>query len=350
MSSWTHLAAPHRRFNPLTGETILVSPQRALRPWRGAVGGAAQDRLSHDPACHLCPGNERAGGQRNPDYEATFVFDNDFPALLDDGSMIPDDGDPLIRGAAAHGACRVLCFSPRHDLTLAEMPIEDIGRVIEAWVVQSEELGRRFPWVQVFENKGEMMGCSDPHPHGQLWATDLVPQEPAKEERSQRSYLAGHGRPLLMDYLDRERSDGERVVLQGDTWAVVVPFWAVWPFETLLLPRRHVARLTDLQPAERDGLARTLKELLVRYDNLFETSFPYSMGWHGARFDGSAAEHWTLHAHFYPPLLRSAEVRKFMVGYEMLAEPQRDLTAESAAARLRETAATHYRQTGAAPR
>jgi UDPglucose--hexose-1-phosphate uridylyltransferase len=215
MSSWTDLGTPHRRFNPLTGETILGSPQRARRPWRGEVGRATEDRPAHDPACHLCPGNQRASGQRNPVYETTFVFDNDFPALLEESPTAPSAADPLIRSAVARGACRVLCFSPRHDLTLAEMSIEDIGRVVETWIHQSEELGRRFPWVQIFENKGEMMGCSDPHPHGQLWATDVLPEEPAKEDRSQRTYREDHRRPLLMDYLDRELKERERVVLEG---------------------------------------------------------------------------------------------------------------------------------------
>ncbi len=334
---------PHRRFNPLTGESILVSPQRALRPWRGQQGAPPPGpRTAYDPACYLCPGNQRAGQSRNPAYAGAFVFSNDFPALLDQASDAPLPTDPLFRAEGALGACRVLCFSPRHDLTLAQMSTEAIGHVVEAWIAQTEELGRRFRWVQVFENQGEMMGCSDPHPPGQIWATDALPLEAGKEDRSQQSYLAEQTRPLLMDYLDRQPQANERVVVQDDEWVAVVPFWAVWPFETLLLPRRHVPRLTDLNRSEQAGLARSLKRLLAIYDNLFETSFPYSMGWHGAPYDDSAGSHWTLHAHFCPPLLRSATVRKFMVGYEMLAEPQRDLTPEAAAGRLRAVPQTHF--------
>jgi UDPglucose--hexose-1-phosphate uridylyltransferase len=338
------LLLPHRRLNPLTGESVLVSPQRSMRPWRGAVSRpTAEDRKLHDPECHLCPRNRRASGEVSPDYQGTFVFTNDFPALVDGVPPASAPGDPLLRAEPARGTCRVLCFSPRHDLTLAEMAPSEIRLVIDAWADQTEDLGRAYPWVQVFENKGEMMGCSDPHPHGQIWATDALPLEAAKEDRFQRAFLAEHARPLLMDYLDRELESKERIVVEDEAWVAVVPFWAVWPFETLLLPRRHVQRLPDLSPAERDGLAGILQRLLARYDNLFETPFPYSMGWHGAPFDGTPAAHWTLHAHFYPPLLRSATVKKFMVGYEMLAEPQRDLTAEAAAARLRALPDAHYR-------
>jgi len=350
MNSFSGLDFPHRRFNPLTGDSILVSPQRALRPWRGAERPAsAGERPPYDPECYLCSGNRRANKTRNPAYDGTFVFPNDYPALLDPSSHAPRGSDPLFRVEQAGGACRVVCFSPRHDLTLAEMSVAAIRQVVEAWVVQSEELGRRFRWVQVFENKGEMMGCSDPHPHSQIWATDALPLEAGKEDLRQRTYLAERARPLLADYLDREREAQERMVMEDEAWVAVVPFWAVWPFETLLLPRRAIHRLSDLDAGERDGLAGSLKRLLVRYDNLFETSFPYSMGWHGAPFDDSPAAHWTLHAHFYPPLLRSAGVRKFMVGYEMLAEPQRDLTPEAAAARLRAAPETHYRDRRPAP-
>jgi UDPglucose--hexose-1-phosphate uridylyltransferase len=338
------LLLPHRRLNPLTGESVLVSPQRALRPWRGQeTSRSAGERPPYDPACYLCPGNRRANGESNPAYDGPFVFANDYPALLEKASHAPDVTDPLFQVEQVGGACRVVCFSPRHDLTLAEMSLDAIRQVVEAWAVQSEELGGRFRWVQVFENKGEVMGCSDPHPHGQIWATDALPLDPAKEDRFLRTFLAEHARPLLMDYLDRELESKERIVVEDEAWVAVVPFWAVWPFETLLLPRRHVQRLPDLSAAERDGLAGILQRLLARYDNLFETPFPYSMGWHGAPFDGTPAAHWTLHAHFYPPLLRSATVKKFMVGYEMLAEPQRDLTAEAAAARLRALPEAHYR-------
>jgi UDPglucose--hexose-1-phosphate uridylyltransferase len=337
--------SPHRRLNPLTGDWVLVSPQRSLRPWKGARSRAVEgDRPSHDPECHLCPGNRRASGEVNPPYTGTYVFANDFPALIDEqGGPEPLDAG-LLHSRPARGACRVLCFSPRHDLSLAEMTPPEIRAVIDAWTEQTEELGRTFRSVQVFENKGEMMGCSDPHPHGQIWATDGLPREPAAEDRNLRVYLAEHARPLLHDYLEQELSSGERLVVEDSDWVVVVPFWAVWPYETLLLPRRSAPRMTDLTEDERDSLARCLARLLVRYDNLFETPFPYSMGWHGAPHGDSDESHWTLHAHFYPPLLRSATVRKFMVGYEMLAEPQRDLTAEAAAARLRALPEVHYRQ------
>jgi UDPglucose--hexose-1-phosphate uridylyltransferase len=309
-----------------------------------------ETRPAYDPTCYLCPGNERAGGLRNPEYTSTFVFTNDFAALLPDSPPAPASGHPLMRAESEQGTCRVICFSPRHDLTLPEMPEEDIRHVVDVWAAQVTELGRRHRWVQVFENKGAVMGCSNPHPHGQVWAGSALPNEPAKEDRQQRAYLAEHGSVLLLDYAKLEATQQERIVVEDEHWLAVVPYWALWPFETLLLPRRHVLRLPDLTGAERASLAGTLKRLLTRYDNLFETSFPYSMGWHGAPFgnaeprtQNSELGHWQLHAHFYSPLLRSATVKKFMVGYEMLAEPQRDITAEQAAQRLRELPAKHYR-------
>ena len=335
--------SPHRRYNALIGEWVLVSPQRAARPWKGQVERPPQDvRPSYDPACYLCPGNERAGGLRNPDYERTYVFTNDFPALLPD---TPRAGlsTPLLRAQGVDGTCRVICFSPRHDLTLADMALPDIRAVVDVWAEQTAELGRHYPWVQVFENKGEIMGCSNPHPHGQVWAEGALPNEPAREDREQRSYFEQHGRPLLIEYGQLEESRGERIVVANEHWLAVVPFWAVWPFETLLLPRAPVPRLPDLSGIQRDALADVLKRLLTRYDNLFQASFPYSMGWHGAPWGEDDVSHWQLHAHFYPPLLRSAMVKKFMVGYEMLAEPQRDLSAEQAAERLRELPEEHYR-------
>jgi UDPglucose--hexose-1-phosphate uridylyltransferase len=342
--------SPHRRFNPLTGDWILVSPQRARRPWKGAESRPVAERPpAYDPGCHLCPGNERASGVANPAYEGTYVFTNDFPALLDEDRRPPTAaGEALLETRPARGTCRVVCFSPRHDLTLAEMSPGEIGSVIGAWVDQTEDLGTAYRWVQVFENKGELMGCSDPHPHGQIWATDDLPREPAAEDRQLKAYLGEHQAPLLHQYLELELRSGERLVVEEDDWVALVPFWAVWPFEVLVLPRRSVARLPDLTAAERVSLARCLARLLARYDNLFETSFPYSMGWHGAPYDGADASHWTLHAHFYPPLLRSATVRKFMVGYEMLAEAQRDLTAEAAAERLRAQPEVHFRRRAAA--
>ncbi|MBY0421430.1 MAG: UDP-glucose--hexose-1-phosphate uridylyltransferase [Parvularculaceae bacterium] len=338
---------PHRRRNLLTGRHVLVSPQRALRPWLGRRESPdLAKRPRHDPACYLCPGNARAEGAMNPLYTDVFVFDNDFAALLADAPD-PRVDDALFPIEPAHGACRVVCFSPDHALTLAEAPEETIGKVIDAWIEETRLLGGRFPSVQVFENKGEMMGCSNPHPHGQIWATSFAPDEIAVEDRSQSEWFAARGAPLLAEVAERE-AHSPRMVCVNHDWVAFVPFWASWPFETLLVPRFDARRLVDVDDARRRTLAETLKRLLVAYDNLFECSFPYSMGWHGAPFDGGDAPHWRLHAHFYPPLLRSASVRKFMVGFEMLGEAQRDITPESAAARLRETDARHYRTRGAA--
>jgi UDPglucose--hexose-1-phosphate uridylyltransferase len=343
---------PHRRRNPLTGDWVLVSPHRTRRPWLGQMEPPPQEvRPAHDPQCYLCPGNRRAGGVRNPDYRSTFVFTNDFAALLPDTPDESAAGHPLLQAEGERGTSRVICFSPRHDLHLARMSPEEIRPVVDVWAAQVEELGQHYRWVQLFENRGEAMGASNPHPHGQVWAGSALPNEASKEERAQRDYLFTHGAPLLVDYASLEAERGERVVVENQDWLVVVPYWAVWPFEALLLPRRHVLRLTDLSEAERDSLARILKRLLTRYDNLFETSFPYSMGWHGAPTgapsgaptDGGDYPGWQLHAHYYPPLLRSATVRKFIVGYEMLAEVQRDLTPEQAAERLRGLSDVHYR-------
>jgi UDPglucose--hexose-1-phosphate uridylyltransferase len=290
----------------------------------------------------LCPGNVRANGQHNPDYSDTFVFTNDFAALLPDTPTHNRD-DPLMSSSSVGGTCRVICFTPRHDLTLPEMPLAAIRQVVDLWAEQTVELGRTYQWVQIFENKGAIMGNSNPHPHGQIWAGDWLPKEAQKEDENQRLYYAMNGSPLLVDYARREQHDHERVVLENESWLAVVPFWAVWPFETLLLPKRHIRRLPDLEINERAELADILKRLLTKYDNLFEVSFPYSMGWHGAPFGAESYAHWQLHAHFYPPLLRSATVKKFMVGYEMMAEAQRDITAETAAERLRGLPETHYK-------
>jgi UDPglucose--hexose-1-phosphate uridylyltransferase len=334
---------PHRRYNPLNGEWVLVSPQRTSRPWLGKVERAPEDsRLSYDPKCYLCPGNRRASGAVNDAYTDTFVFTNDFAALLPDTPIADDKGHPLFRVQPARGTARVICFSPRHDLTLPELPLAQIRSVVEVWGRQTGELGRKYTWVQIFENKGEMMGCSNPHPHSQIWASDNIPNEPRKEDERQRRYWETHKRVLLLDYLTEETARQDRIVMQNAHWCALVPFFAVWPFETLLVPHRHILRLDELTVTEKDSLARILKTLTIKYDNVFQVSFPYSMGWHGAPTCKGDHGHWQLHAHFYPPLLRSATVKKFMVGYEMLAMPQRDLTPEICADRLRKLSETHY--------
>jgi UDPglucose--hexose-1-phosphate uridylyltransferase len=326
----------HRRLNALTGEWVSVSAHRAQRPWQGRTELIASGSLpQYDTQCYLCPGNVRAGGERNPAYTSTYAFTNDFPAFLPDAAVSDGERHPLLNAHGHRGTCRVLCFSPRHDLTLAQMPEPQIRLVVDLWAQQVTELGQRWRWVQVFENKGELMGCSNPHPHGQVWAGDFLPNEPAKELVQQRAWFQQKGTPLLVDYGALELAAGERLVEQTAHWLAVVPWWAVWPFETLILPRRQVLRMPDLSDVERDDLAVLLRRLLVRYDNLFQTPFPYSMGWHGAPTDDGDYRGWQLHAHLYPPLLRSATVKKFMVGYELLAEPQRDLTPEAAAERLR---------------
>ena len=330
--------ASHRRLNRLTGEWVLVSPHRTARPWQGQVEEVAADqRPAYDPACYLCPGNGRAGGARTPEYDSTYVFDNDFAALTPDVAPEEDDRKGLLIAQSERGICRVVCFSPRHDLTLGQMPAEAIRTVVDTWVDQYLELGS-LDWVrhvQIFENRGAMMGASNPHPHGQIWANERLPNEPAKELAQQRA-RADSGGCLLCDYLDVELDDGERIVTGNEHFTALVPFWAVWPFETLVLPRAHAGALPDLGPDQRDGLADILRRLTRRYDRLFGVTFPYSMGLHQRPTDGDPHRGWHLHAHFYPPLLRSATVRKFMVGYELLGQPQRDITPETAAQRLRE--------------
>ena len=315
------------------------------RPWQGQTETEPPLSLpEYDPYCYLCPGNERAGRLVNPNYKHTFVFENDYAALRADTPDGTIQTNRFFQSQAETGICRVVCFSPRHDLTLARMVLPDIRRVVDLWAQQVEELSENeeIGYVQLFENRGAMMGSSNPHPHGQVWATRRIPTEPAKEDREQRAYFESEGAPLLLDYLNAELEAGDRVVVENRDWAAVVPFWAVWPFETLILPRRHRRHLVELSSEERDALAELLKRLLTIYDNLFETSFPYSMGWHGKPASPGDHAHWQLHAHFYPPLLRSSTIRKFMVGYEMLATPQRDLTAEQAAQRLRTQRQTHY--------
>lgn len=345
MFSFDVFKSPHRRYNPLTGEWVLVSPHRTQRPWQGKKESIiSQLRKPYDPACYLCPGNERANGEKNPDYTSTFVFTNDFSALFPEIASHKAELHPLIKFESVPGTCRVICFSPRHDLSLPEMEEKDIEKVIQVWIEQLQELGQTYRWVQIFENKGEIMGCSNPHPHGQIWASAELPNEPFKEEKHQKDYFLQTDRILLLDYLEIEMEREERIVLENPDWVALVPFWAIWPFEILLLPRKHRLRLTDLSVEEQKSLAQILKRLLIRYDNLFETSFPYTMGWHGAPTDNGEYFHWQLHCHFYPPLLRSATIKKFMVGYEMLSEPQRDITPEHAAERLKNLSDVHYLQ------
>lgn len=334
---------PHRRYDPLTDAYVLVSPHRTKRPWQGRVEPVTTEvRPAYDPTCYLCPGNARAGGHRNPDYVGTFVFENDFAALLPDAPDPPPDASPLLRATGVRGTSEVLCFSPRHDLTLAQLDAGALRRVVDLWAERTDRLGARWRWVQVFENKGEVMGCSNPHPHGQIWAMDALPTLATREDDAQRRWRAQHGESLLVAYHAVEREAGERTVVQTDHWSAVVPWWATWPYELLITPRRHVLRMPDLTDEERSDLATLLGRTLPTLDALFETSFPYTMGWHGAPtgpgHDREDHGHWQLHAHLYPPLLRSATVKKFMVGFEMMAETQRDLTPERAAERLRSVA------------
>ncbi len=331
---------PHRRWNALRGEWVLVSPQRTQRPWQGQTEDTAKPAaLQYDPTCYLCPGNPRAGGEHTPQYTGTFVFTNDYAALKPDVEAFTEDssGTGLLRAETERGTCRVLCFSPRHDLTLATMEVPAIRGVVEEWARQEAELAAmpNIGYVQIFENRGAMMGASNPHPHGQIWATEHIPDEPAAELRTQAEYLQQHGEPLLLAYLRHELAAGERMVAENDSWVAMVPFWAVWPFEVLLLPRSHVANMAVLNDAQRLDLAAMLQRITGGYNRVFDTPFPYSMGFHPAPCDGKEHPEWQMHAHFYPPLLRSATIRKFMVGFELLGSPQRDITPESAAATLR---------------
>ncbi len=337
---------PHRRYNPLTGEYVLVSPHRMKRPWQGQVEKGEQDEMpQYDPKCYLCPGNERIGGEKNPQYDSTFVFTNDFAALKEDVPSGSKEKGRLLRAKSEKGICKVICFSPRHDLTLPEMEVSAIVKVIELWQKEYEELGNHpeINHVQIFENKGQMMGCSNPHPHGQIWAQSTVPIGPALEGRHQGDYLQKYGTGLLADYVALELQEKERVVLENEHFVAVVPFWAVWPFETMIIPKRPLQNILQFTAEEKQAYAEMLKQLTILYDNLFETSFPYSAGLHQAPTDGLEHSEWHFHHHFYPPLLRSATVKKFMVGYEMLGDPQRDITAEHSAEQLRNLPKVHYK-------
>ena len=337
---------PHRRRNALTGEWVLVSPHRTQRPWQGQVERQPpRERPAYDANCYLCPGNARAGGERNPPYTGTFVFENDYAALrIRDASSAATEvhlDKELLVARAESGTCHVICYSPRHDLSLPDMDRDDIRRVIDVWADEYQRLGCRsdINYVQIFENKGEVMGASNPHPHGQIWAQESIPLAPARETERFAEYHARHGRTLLSDYLRSELEREERTVCLNEHFVALVPFWAVWPFETLVISREPVPHLAALGSAVRDGFADILKRLTKLYDAVFDVSFPYSAGIHQAPTDDRAHPEWHLHMHFFPPLLRSATVRKFLVGYEMMGEPQRDLTAETAAAALRVVAA-----------
>ena len=336
---------PHRRWNPLLREWILVSPHRTQRPWLGQVASpTVPPQIEYDPSCYLCPGNARAGGARNPAYTSTFVFDNDYAAVLPDAPPVAVDRGGLIVARGERGVCRVVCFSPRHDLTVPRMKPEEVRQVVDVWTGQYRDLGA-LPWVrhvQIFENRGALMGASNPHPHCQIWANEELPNLPARELAAQLEYQQTHGACLLCRYLAMELENRERIVCENEAFVALVPYWAVWPFETMILSRRHASSFLEFSDAERNGLAAIMRSLTTRYDNLFMTAFPYSMGFHQQPTDGEPHPEWHFHAHYFPPLLRSATVQKFMVGYELLGTPQRDITAETAAARLRELSEVHF--------
>jgi UDPglucose--hexose-1-phosphate uridylyltransferase len=337
---------PHRRYNPLIGEWILVSPHRAKRPWQGQKESANDEHRPHyDPTCYLCAGNLRSDGTRNDDYKDVFVFDNDFPSLLKGEVEASENTSPLFQLKPERGINRVICFSPRHDLTLPEMEVEDIKKVVDVWKAQYVDLGSHdfINHVQIFENKGAVMGCSNPHPHGQIWSQSSLPTNVEKTQANLKKYYEANGRSLLADYLAEELERKERIVLENEHFVVLVPFWAVWPFETLIISRRHFGNLTQMTEDESLAFADAIRGLTIKYDNLFETSFPYSSGIHQSPTDGEDHPEWHLHMHFYPPLLRSATVKKFMVGYELMAEAQRDISPEKSAAMLRELPETHYK-------
>ncbi|QNF32471.1 UDP-glucose--hexose-1-phosphate uridylyltransferase [Adhaeribacter swui] len=329
---------PHRRYNALTGEWVLVSPHRAKRPWQGQQEEVEKEtRPAYDPKCYLCPGNERAGGEKNPPYTETFVFNNDFGALQENTPTGSFEKSGLLKAESERGICKVICFSPRHDLTLPDMAVADIRKVVDLWQNEYEELGKLdfINYVQIFENKGIIMGCSNPHPHGQIWAQSSIPVEPAKELVQQQNYYSANNRSLLHDYLAIELEEKKRIVVENEHFVALVPFWAVWPFETMIVSKRHFGNLSEMTEAEKDAYADSIKKLTTVYDKVFNVSFPYSAGIHQTPTDGQEHPGWHFHMHFYPPLLRSATVKKFMVGYEMLGNPQRDITPETAADRLR---------------
>ncbi|KAI7859726.1 galactose-1-phosphate uridylyltransferase [Circinella umbellata] len=347
MSTFDFNNHSHRRYNPLTRSWVLCSPHRTQRPWQGHRESAQiEKRPEYDPTCYLCPGNQRANGENNPTYTSTHSFPNDFAAVKSEQPAMPDTNDDLLRVEGVRGECHVICFSPRHDLTMAEMSVNEITNIVDQWTTSYQDLAKKeyIKHVQIFENKGAAMGCSNPHPHGQLWATEQIPEEPQVELESLQQYKKDHNDGcLLCNYVKREQQKSqERIVIENDSFVCIVPFWALWPFETLVLPKEHITSLPKMTKEQRVDLADMLRRVTCRYDNLFECSFPYSMGIHQAPVQGEY-DYAHFHLHFYPPLLRSATVRKFLVGFEMLGEPQRDLTPEQAAARLRACSEVHYK-------
>lgn len=336
---------PHIRKNILTGEWVLVSPHRTRRPWQGKIESDFKpSEIKYDPKCYLCPGNERAGGNKNPDYQSTFVFNNDFSALILENEITEQNEFDLLISKSEPGICRVVCFSPRHDLSLAQLDLLSIENVIDTWINEFSNLSKKelINCVTIFENKGEIMGCSNPHPHGQIWAQYSIPNEVKKESDRQLEYYTEKKYCLLCDYILHEKKKNERIIFENNNFIVLVPYWAVWPFETMILPKRHDQNILSMDLKEKKSLAEAMKEITVRYDNLFNTSFPYSMGFHQAPTDGKDYKEWHWHMHFYPPLLRSATIKKFMVGYEMLAQPQRDLTPEKGAEMLKNQSNIHF--------
>ncbi|MFC4209881.1 UDP-glucose--hexose-1-phosphate uridylyltransferase [Pedobacter lithocola] len=347
MSSTFELdSSPHRRLNILTGEWVLVSPHRSKRPWQGQTEVMHdEDRPEYDPKCYLCPGNVRADGELNPPYERGFVFRNDFSALLEDTPVFASNENDLLVANNQRGICKVISFSAKHNLTLPELSVEEITDIVALWQQEFKSLAELewIKYIQIFENKGSIMGCSNPHPHGQIWSQSDVPMEILKETERQKNYYAIHRESLLSAYLKLELAKKERIVYQNNHFVVLVPFWATWPYETMIISKRHISNISLFTEGEKSSLADALKVLTTRYDNLFECSFPYSAGMHQAPVNGGEYDEWHWHMHFYPPLLRSATVKKFMVGYELLANAQRDITPEFAANRLREISDLHYK-------
>ncbi len=334
----------HRRYNILTGEWILVSPHRTKRPWQGKTEDPkAPKKVNYDPGCYLCPGNKRAGGEKTPEYKRPYTFVNDFSSLLPDTEDF-DYKKGLFHAESEKGICKVVCFSPDHSLTLPLMEVEDITEVIKTWKKEFQELGSHdfINYVQIFENKGAIMGCSNPHPHGQIWSQKSIPTEILKKSAKFSEYWKANKRSLLADYLEQELETGERILAENKHFVALVPFWAVWPFEAMIIPRKHLQHIGQLNEEEEKAYAEIIKRLTIKYDNLFKTSFPYSSGIHQAPTDEKEYPEWHFHMSFYPPLLRSATVKKFMVGYEMFAGPQRDITAEQAAKRLNDLPEVHY--------